>query len=99
MKTIHTNDNGVHVVSNERDTAVLTVRTRARNQDAALDPTFRNRLTADMWNLTLQTRTPADQEPGLEAHHAWLAKEKKARDDRLAADLAQIPIANRVHMP
>ena len=40
-----------------------------------------------------------DQEPGLEAHHAWIAKEKKARADKLAADLAQIPIADRGRTP
>jgi hypothetical protein len=99
MKTINTNDNEVHVESNKPDTAVLTVRIRARNQDGALNPALRSRVTADKWNVNLHTRTPADQEPGLEAHAAWRANEKKARDDRLAADIAQIPIANRVDMP
>jgi hypothetical protein len=99
MKTINTNDNGVHVESNKPDTAVRTVRIRARNQDGALDPTLRSRVTADKSNVNLHTRTPADQEPGLEAHAAWRAKEKKTRDDKLAADIAQIPIANRVDMP
>jgi hypothetical protein len=99
MKTINTNENGVHVESNKPDTAVLTVRIRARNEDGALGPTFRSRVTADKLSVHLYTRTPADQEPGLEAHAAWLAKEKKARDDKLAADLAQIPIAKRVDLP
>ncbi len=88
-------NNGVHTASNERNTAVLTEMVRPRYEYEALDLHSRSRATTHKLTSHVNRHAIPDQEPGLEAHNAWLAIEKKARADKLEADLAQIPIADR----
>jgi hypothetical protein len=95
MMNTNAYSNGVHIASNERNTAVLSEMVRPQNEDEALDLHPRSRATTHKLTLHVNLHAIPDQEPGLEAHNAWLAKEKKARADKLEADLAQIPIADR----
>jgi hypothetical protein len=88
-------NNGAHSAWNERNTAVLTETVRPHNEDEALDLHSRSRATTHEVTMHVNRRAIPDQTAALEAHNAWLAKEKKARDDKLEADLAQIPIADR----
>jgi hypothetical protein len=92
-------NNGVHTASNERNSAVLTEIVRPQNEDEAVDLHFRSRATTHKLTLHVNLHAIPDQEAGLEAHNAWLAKEMKARADKLEADLAQIPIAERGGAP
>jgi hypothetical protein len=95
MMTIDANNNGFHGASNERDTAVLTEMVRLQKEEEALDLHSRTRATTQKLTLHVYRHAIPDQEPGLDAHNAWLANEKKALADKLEADLAQIPIAAR----